>query len=76
MPLQAFVDEGILTPAEIEEIIVSSFNPVRVKFEGIAEILTENILNCGVSPRRLLQILKSRFLQSGGLAAISTSQTH
>ena len=64
--LQAFVDERILTRAEVDEVIVSSFNPVRVKFEGIAEIVTEDILNCGVSPKRLLEILKTRFLHSGG----------
>ena len=64
--MQAFLDEQILTSEEVEEVIISSFNPVRVKFEGIAEIVTEDILNCGVSPKRLLQILKTRFLEAGG----------
>ena len=64
--MQAFTDEQILTLKEVDEVIISSFNPVRVKFEGIAEIVTEDILNCGVSPKRLLEILKARFLASGG----------
>lgn len=58
--------EGILESDEVEDVIVSNFNPVRVKFEGIAEIRTEDILNCGVKPKKLLEILKSRFIQSGG----------
>ena len=64
--MQAFTEEGILTPEEVEEVIISSFNPVRVKFEGIAEIVTEDILNCGISPKRLLEILKRRYIQAGG----------
>ena len=69
--VQAFVKEGILTPSEVVEVIVSDFNPVRVKFEGIAEILTEDILNVGVRPKLLLEILKTRFLESGGCEPLS-----
>jgi len=64
--LQAFVEEGLLTPSEVEEVVVSEFNPVRVAFEGVAEIVTRDILNCGVSPRKLLEVLKRRFLDAGG----------
>lgn len=67
--MQAFTDEQILTSEEVDEVIISAFNPVRVKFEGIAEIVTEDILNCGVSPKRLLEILKLRYLQAGGYAS-------
>lgn len=69
--MQAFTEEQILTSQEADEVIISAFNPVRVKFEGIAEIVTEDILNCGVSPKRLLEILKSRYLKAGGYAFAS-----
>lgn len=60
------MEEGLLTPSEVEEVVVSEFNPVRVAFEGVAEIVTRDILNCGVSPRKLLEVLKRRFLDAGG----------
>jgi lycopene cyclase CruP len=64
--LQAFVDEGLMTVGEVDDVIVAEFNPVRVAFEGVAEIITRDILNCGVSPRKLLELLKRRFLGAGG----------
>ena len=64
--VQPFVSEGILTEAEVEDVIVSEFNPVRVAFENISEITTTNILNCGVSPRCMIELLKQRFLRAGG----------
>lgn len=70
--MQAFVDEGLLTIQEVEEVIVSEFNPVRVGFEGVAEIVTRDILNCGVSPRELLEVLKRRFLDAGGVLKEAT----
>lgn len=55
-----------MTAEEVEEVIISEFNPVRVGFEGITEIVTRDILNCGVSPKRILELLKNRFLSKGG----------
>lgn len=66
IPIQAFVDEGILTSDELEEVISSEFNPVRVGFQGVSEVYTENVLNCGVSPKLMIDKLKARFLQNGG----------
>ena len=64
--MQAFIEEGILTAQEVDEIIVSEFNPVRVAFEGVSEVYTENVLNTGVSPAQLVSKLKARFLKYGG----------
>jgi hypothetical protein len=64
--LQVFIGLGLLTEAELEEVLVSEFNPVRIGFQGVGEILTTDILNCGVCPRILLDILKRRFLDAGG----------
>ncbi len=64
--LQVFLDHGLLTPEELEEVLVSEFNPVRMGFRGISEITTTNVLNCGVSPERLLEIMRKRFLEAGG----------
>ena len=64
--LQAFLEAGILTPEELEEVIISEFNPVRVGFQDVSEVYTENVLNCGVSPRLLIEKLKQRFIERGG----------
>ena len=70
--LQVFVDHGLLTPEELEEVLVSEFNPVRMGFRGITEITTRDVLNCGVSPERLLDIVKQRFLEAGGCVKLPT----
>ena len=63
---QVFIDHGLLTSEELEEVLVSEFNPVRMGFRGITEITTRDVLNCGVSPERLLDIVKQRFQDAGG----------
>lgn len=64
--LQVFVEHGLLTAEELEKVLVSEFNPVRMGFRGISEITTRDVLNCGVSPERLLDIVKQHFLDAGG----------
>ncbi len=64
--LQVFIEMGLLSETELEEVLVSEFNPVRMGFEGISEITTTDVLNCGVSPALLLKTVKERFLEAGG----------
>ena len=45
------MDLGLLTEAELEAVLVSEFNPVRMGFRGITEITTRDVLNCGGQPR-------------------------
>lgn len=63
---------GLLTQAEVDEVLISEFNPVRVGFKGFGEIVTIDVLNCGASPKILLEIVKSRFLQAGGYVCMPT----
>ena len=56
----------MLTEAEVYEVLVTEFNPVRVAFEGHTEIITRDILNCGASPKRMVELLKERFQKAGG----------
>lgn len=64
--MKVFVELGLITAAEMEEAIVSEFNPVRVALHGSPEIVTTDVLNCGVYPVRLLESVKQRFLGAGG----------
>jgi len=47
--LMEIVEIGILSEAELEQIISSDFNPNRCGFEDKGEIWVENILNLGIS---------------------------
>jgi lycopene cyclase CruP len=64
--LQAFVRLGLLTAAELNQAIVTEYNPARISFLGGSELWVENVLNIGVDPFFLLEIVKQRFLAWGG----------
>jgi lycopene cyclase CruP len=64
--LGVLVNLALLTPAELEQAIASEFNPVRVSFLGSPDLWVKDVLNLGVDPVYLLDILKQRFIESGG----------
>ncbi|XP_071679683.1 uncharacterized protein [Lolium perenne] len=64
--LMEIVEVGILSEGEVEQIITSDFNPNRCAFENKGEIWMENILHLGISPAKLVEIMKERFISSGG----------
>jgi len=59
--LQVLVDMGLLTSDEVEDAIVTEYNPARVSFKGMQPLEVNDILNCGVSPKKLLASARSRF---------------
>ncbi|CAO2210977.1 unnamed protein product [Urochloa humidicola] len=65
--LMEIVEIGILSEAEIEQIISSDFNPNRCGFEDKGEIWVEDILNLGISPAKLVETMKEHFVSSGGV---------
>jgi lycopene cyclase CruP len=64
--LSSLVSLNLLTQAELDRVISSEFNPVRVGFAGGEDIWVRDVLNTGVSPVRLLELVKQKFLESGG----------
>lgn len=50
--VQAVVQKGLITAAEIEQAIVTEFNPTRIAFKGSRDIWVNDVLNIGVSPRQ------------------------
>ncbi|KAH9624042.1 hypothetical protein KSS87_008964 [Heliosperma pusillum] len=64
--LLELVKVGILDDDDIEQTISATFNPNRCGFEGKGEIWTEDILNLGISPQRLVDIMKDNFNSLGG----------
>ena len=74
--LQALVRLEILTNADIEAIISIEFNPVRVGFKTDTsagttnpgfEVYVNDILNLGVKPDRLIELMKNKYEALGGV---------
>ncbi|KAB5527650.1 hypothetical protein DKX38_021497 [Salix brachista] len=65
--LLELVDVGILEENDIEQTIAMNFNPNRCGFEDKGEIWVKDILNLGVSPVKLIEIMKKRFISLGGV---------
>ncbi|GMY09828.1 hypothetical protein FCV25MIE_05067 [Fagus crenata] len=61
------VEAGVLVEDDIEEATAVKFNPNRCGFEEKGEIWVEDILNLGVSPAKLIEIVKRRFISLGGV---------
>ncbi|CAM8957454.1 unnamed protein product [Rhodiola kirilowii] len=65
--LMELVETGVLTEDEIEQVTAVQFNPNRCGFEGKGEIWVEDILNLGVSPIKIIDVVKTRFQALGGV---------
>ncbi|XP_044465960.1 uncharacterized protein LOC123196131 isoform X2 [Mangifera indica] len=65
--LLELVESGILVEDDIVQVTAAKFNPNRCGFEGKGEIWVEDILNLGVSPVKLIEIVKKRFISLGGV---------
>ena len=64
--LQVLVELDMLSQQELEGAISMEFNPVRLSFLGGEDVWVRDVLNIGVSPEKLLDLLKARFLADSG----------
>ena len=70
----------MLTEEDLDEVI-REFNPIKCGFYDSTgkrrqeenEIVTENVLNCGVSPTRLIEKCRENFELNGGVVFEETS---
>ena len=69
--LETFIDLGLLTAEELEIAIATEYNPARVSF-GEESVWVKDVLNIGVDPIYLLEKLKQKFLQGGGILLENT----
>ena len=69
--LVALVELGVLTQEEMDRTIVTDYSPQRVGFspDGVDyELATINgVLNLGVDPLTLIELVKQSFLRNGGI---------
>ncbi len=71
--LQSLRDQALLTAAELEAAIAQEFNPVQVRIHSGAAIAVRDVLNLGVDPVYLLDRLKQRFQDAGGILLEQTA---
>ena len=71
--LNAFLELDLLTEAELETAIATIYNPARVGFQGGKDLWVRDILNIGVDPVYLLEVLKQKFLDAGGILLEQTA---
>ncbi|MCS6959167.1 MAG: FAD-binding oxidoreductase [Pseudanabaenaceae cyanobacterium SKYGB_i_bin29] len=64
--LHNLLEVELLTPEELAKTIVTAYSPGRVGFYGGGEYWVKDVLDLGVSPRILLDLLKHKFLALGG----------
>ena len=72
---------NVLTEEDLDEVICGEFNPIKCGFYDSTgkrrqeenEIVTENVLNCGVSPTRLIEKCRENFELNGGVVFEETS---
>ncbi len=69
---QALAEVGLLSEAELQSCIDTEFNPVRVGFSGGPQLWVNDCLNLGVSPRKLLDLIKAKV----GVYTHTHTQTH
>ncbi|KAK7300378.1 hypothetical protein RJT34_11222 [Clitoria ternatea] len=65
--LLELVEVGVLEEDDIEKATSVKFNPNRCGFERKGDIWVNDILNLGVSPIKLIEIVKTRFISLGGV---------
>lgn len=64
--LSVLTELGLLTETELEQTIATIYNPARIRFLEGPEVWVKDVLNIGVDPVSLLEMLKQRFLAAGG----------
>ncbi|XP_020212477.1 uncharacterized protein LOC109797007 [Cajanus cajan] len=65
--LLELVEVGVLEEDDIERATAVKFNPNRCGFGRKGDIWVNDILNLGVSPEKLIEIVKTRFISLGGV---------
>lgn len=68
--LAALVDLGLVGAEELDACVVSEWNPSRIALQtGVGEkeeVFVRDILNCGVSPRMLIDRIREAYVEAGG----------
>ena len=61
------VELNVLSQAQLEGCISREFNPVQAAFHGSQKVVTKDVLNLGVSPKKLIEHTVENYKKMGGL---------
>lgn len=64
--LETLTEAELLSPDQQEQVISSEYPQGRIAFRGGPDYWVTGVLNIGVDPATLLEILKCKFLEQGG----------
>ena len=64
--LEVFLELDLLSEAELEKAIATAYNPARISFFEGPDFWIRDVLNIGIDPVFLLDVLKAKFLVAGG----------
>jgi lycopene cyclase CruP len=65
-PFSSPTPTGILSADDLSACIESEWNPCRCGFHGGGEIYVNDVLNVGISPRKLIEKARANFVAGGG----------
>jgi flavin-dependent dehydrogenase len=65
--LLKYVAAGVLSREQAMACVTIEFNPIRAGFAGFADIATDDVLNLGVSPRKLIATVLDNYRAAGGV---------
>ncbi|WP_079678392.1 NAD(P)/FAD-dependent oxidoreductase [Planktothrix sp. PCC 11201] len=71
--LEVFIELNLLSEVELKTAISTEYNPARLSFPNSDDIWVKNVLNIGVDPVYLLETLKTKFLEAGGILLENTA---
>jgi len=71
--LQELVELHLLSAEELQQAIATEYNPARIQFGDSDPVWVHDVLNVGVDPVYLLEVLKQKFLAAGGTLAEHTA---
>jgi lycopene cyclase CruP len=71
--LEVFVELNLLSEVELKTAIATEYNPARLSFPQGNDIWVKDVLNIGVDPVYLLETLKIKFLEAGGILLENTA---
>ena len=71
--LQELVELDLLSAEELETAIATEYSPARIQFGASEPVWVDGVLNIGVDPVYLLEVLKQKFLAAGGTLVEQTT---
>lgn len=71
--LESLLTLDLLTDKELETIIFTEYNPARIGFYQGYDLWVKDVLNLGISPKLLIEKVRQKFIQLGGIILENTA---